>query len=87
MNKLLAAMGGLTLILSALSPMAFAASAEQTFEKCKSQADAEEVADADLKTWITACMKDEGISAADTKPLIDQEFAADEQQSSKSSPE
>lgn len=84
MNKFLTAVAGLLIVLFALSPQAFAADAQQTFEKCKNQADAEEIDDADLKAWITTCMKDEGISAADTKALVDQEFSADDQQGAKS---
>ena len=84
MKKLLIA-AALSVFALVLSPMTFAASAEQTFDKCNAQAEAEEVADADLKTWVTSCMKDEGVSAADAKPLIDQEFSAENQESAKSS--
>jgi hypothetical protein len=85
MKKFLPAVAGLSAILFVLSPMAFGASAEQVLEKCKAQADDEEISDADLKTWVSNCMKDEGVSAADAKPLVDQEFSADEQLNSKSS--
>ena len=83
MKKLLTAAAGLFVILFILSPMAFAASAEQALEKCKTQADAEEVADTDLKTWITNCMTDEGVSTADAKPLIDEEFGSENQEGAK----
>lgn len=76
---------GLLAALFILSPVVLAANTDKAFEKCMSQAESEEVADADLKTWIGNCLKDEGVSAADAKAIIDDEFSEEDQQGSKSS--
>jgi hypothetical protein len=85
MNKLFTSVAVLLVVLFALSPMAFAADADKAFDKCKSEAESEEVADADLKVYVSNCMKDMGAAAADIKAMVDAQFSAVEQETAKSS--
>ena len=85
MKKLITSAASLLVIIFALSPMAFAASAEQAFNKCKSEAEAEEVADADIQVYVTNCMKDLGAAADEIKALVDAEYSTPEQGTAKSS--
>ena len=87
MKKLITSAASLLAIIFALSPMAFAASSEQAFDKCKSEAEAEEVADADIKVYVTNCMKDLGAAADEIKAMVDQEYSSPEQETAKSSAE
>jgi hypothetical protein len=85
MKKLLTSGAVVLVIIFALSPMAFAASADQAFEKCKSEAEADEVGDSDIKIYVTNCMKDLGADADETQAMVDAEYSAPEQGTAKSS--
>jgi len=78
MKKLVTSAAALLVIIFALSPMAFAADAQQAFDKCKSEAENDEVADSDIKVYVTNCMKDLGAAAADIKALVDEEYSSGE---------
>jgi Skp family chaperone for outer membrane proteins len=79
------AASSLLVMIFTLPPMAFAADAEQAFDKCKSEAEADEVGDADIKTYVSNCMKDLGVEADDIKALVDEEYSATETETAKSS--
>lgn len=84
MNKLLTSAAALLVLIFAFSQVSFAADAEQALGKCKSEAESDEVADSDIKVYVTNCMKDMGVAAADIKPLVDEEFSGLEQETAKS---
>ena len=68
-----------------LVPMAIADNTEQAFDKCKAEAEAEEVADADIKIYVTNCMKELGAEGEQAKALIDEEYSADGEDTAKAS--
>jgi hypothetical protein len=85
MKKLItAAASSLLVMVFAFSPMAIAADAEQAFSKCKSEAEADEVSDADVKTYVTNCMKDLGVDGSEISSLVDEEYSSTEQETAKS---
>lgn len=85
MKKLLTSAAALLVVVFAFAPMAFAASAEQAFDKCKSEAEAEEVADADIKIYVSNCMKDLGAAGEEIKSMVDAEYSSSEQDIAKPS--
>ena len=78
-----AAASSVLVVVFALTPVAFAADAEQAFDKCKSEAEADDVADADLKIYVTNCMKDQGVATAEISALVDEEYSDAEQETAK----
>ena len=74
MNKLFTPAALLILAVS-FAPAVFAADAGKAFSDCKSQAESEEVADADMKIFISNCMQEMEVAAADIQSLVDKEFS------------
>lgn len=74
-----------TLLILAVSfaPMGFAADAGQAFNTCKSEAESNEVSDADIKTFMSNCMTEMEVAAADIKSLVDAEYSGGNQDSAK----
>lgn len=87
MKKLVIIAASLLAMLFVLSPMAFATDAEQAFSKCKSEAESDEVDNADIKIYVSNCMKDLGVAAADVKAMVDEEYSAIEKETAKVSEE
>ncbi len=87
MKKFLTTAAALFVLIFAFSSMSFAADAEQALNKCKSEAESDEVSDADIKVYVSNCMKDMGVASDDVKALVDQEFSSAEQETAKSSAE
>ena len=87
MKKLLTSAAAVLVLIFAFAPMSFAADAEQALDKCKSEAESDEVADSDIQIYVTNCMKDMGVAATDIKALVDEEFSTDEKETAKSSTE
>lgn len=85
MNKFLTSAAALLVLIFALPSMSFAADAQQAFDKCKSEAESDEVADADIKVYVTNCMKDLGAASDDIKALVDEEYSSSEKETAKSS--
>ena len=80
MNKLLVSAATVLALSLAYSTQSFAVNAEDAYEKCRTEADNEEVAGADLKLYVSNCMKDAGADAAETKKILDEEFPPAEQE-------
>lgn len=85
MKKLLTCAALLIAGLLVLAPVALADNTEQAFDKCKSEAEAEEVADADIKVYVSNCMKELGAEGEQVKALIDEEYSADGEDTAKAS--
>jgi hypothetical protein len=83
MKKLVIIAASLFVMLFMLSPMAFATDAEQAFSKCKSEAESDEVDDADIKIYVNNCMKDLGVAGDDVKAMVDEEYSAAEKETAK----
>ncbi|WP_455204962.1 hypothetical protein [Kaarinaea lacus] len=85
MKKLLIGAALLTVSLFILAPVAIADSTEQAFNKCKSEAEAEEVADADIKIYVANCMKELGAEGEQAKALINEEYSVESEETAKAS--
>ena len=83
MHKLLVSAATVLALSLAYSTQSFAVNAEDAYDKCRTEAEGEEVADADLKLYVSNCMKDMGVSAADSKKILDEEFSPAEQEGDK----
>ena len=79
MKQFLTSAASIVVLTFALASVSFAASPQDAFNKCKAEANNDEVDAADMRTYVSNCMKDMGIAAADTKKLVDEEFPAEQQ--------
>ena len=84
MKKLFTA-ASLLIVAISVSPLAFSADTGKALSECKSEAEKNEVSDADIKTFISNCMMEMEIAAADIKALVDAEYPSADQDSAKDS--
>ena len=78
MKKLFTA-AALLIVAVSFSPLVFSADTGAAFNECKSEAEKNEVEDADIKTFISNCMKEMEVAAADIKSLVDAEYPSVDQ--------
>ena len=69
MNKLFSAA---TILLAAVSftPVAFSADSQAAYKECKAEAEKNEVDSADFKTFVSNCMSEMDVAAADIQALV-----------------
>lgn len=87
MKKLLTVAAALLSLTIAFAPAAFASDAEKALNECKSAAESDEVASADIKIYVSNCMKEMEISADEITAMVDAEYSAGEQETAKSTAE
>ena len=70
MKKILSA-ATILLVAVSFSPLAFSADSQAAYKECNSEAEKNEVSAEDLKTFISNCMAEMDVAAADIKALVD----------------
>lgn len=69
MNKLLSA-ATILLVAVSVSPVAFSADSQAAYKECKSEAEKNEVDPADFRNFVSNCMSEMDVAAADIEALI-----------------
>ena len=72
MKKLLSA-ATILLVAVSFSPVAFSSDSQAAYKECKSEAEKNEVDSADFKTFVSNCMAEMDVAAADIKALVEPE--------------
>jgi len=78
MKKLVSA-ATMLLVAVSFSPVAFSADSQAAYKECKSEAEKNEVASEDFKTFVSNCMAEMDVAAADIQAILEPEGGKSEQ--------